>query len=84
MALDDSDRRTMAQLEEDAFTAIKEQPGLRCGAIGDVLFDHVSTAGGSAPFARIAGKVMKRLEKKGLAFFDPKANSRFGGWFPRA
>lgn len=75
-------RRNMTELKEDALCVITDRPGLRCGGIGDQLFKHVKQLNGSAPFARVAGKVMKRLEADGLARYDPKANGGFGGWFP--
>lgn len=71
----------MEELEELALEAIRQQPGLRCGGIGDRLFKHISYMKGSAPYARLAGKVMKRLEARGLAYYDSKG---FGGWRPTA
>jgi hypothetical protein len=60
--------RSLDELGEAALTYIRRCPGARCGAIGDAIFkDHVHTLRGSAPFARLAGKVMRHLERQGKA-----------------
>ena len=70
--------RTMDELEHDALLVLSRDRLMRCGSIGERIFgDHVVTWRGSAPFARIAGKVMRRLEKRGLAV--TRAN-RHGDW----
>lgn len=76
---DDYSKRSMDELAEHALQIITEQPGLRCGGIGDQLFRDVATLRGSAPFARLAGKVMRKLEREGKAYYCGKG---FGGWYP--
>lgn len=49
---------------------------IRCGHIGEQLF-HDAIHRGSAPFARIAGKVMKRLKRSGLVKWS---STEYGGW----
>ena len=82
MTIENENRRNMAELERDALIIISRQPGLRCGGIGDQLFKGIKVLRGSAPFARFAGKVMKRLEADGKVRYDQKANGGDGGWFP--
>ncbi|WP_417744737.1 hypothetical protein [Rosistilla oblonga] len=50
---------------------------VRCGLLGELLFkDAPVTMRGSAPYARIAGRVVRKLEGKGFACYEPKS----GGW----
>jgi len=79
---DDYERRSMDELEVEAIEILgKAGHTLRCGYIGERLFhDHVDFIRGSAPFARIAGKVMKRLEKKDLARYGMLNGRGEFGW----
>lgn len=70
-------KRTMRELAEEALVIIIRQPGLGCGVIGDELFKGNAYIKGSAPYARLVGKVMKLLEADGLAYRDRR------GWQPR-
>lgn len=73
------DHRTMAELEVAAMEIIKRQPGMRCGRIGDELFPNGFRGSQcSAPFARIAGKVMSRLQKQGRAMIKADADGWWG------
>ncbi len=72
--------RSMDELGDLAMQVIERQPGLRCGAIGDHLFGDHSTLLGSAPYARIAGKVMKQLERQGRAYVQVRDG--WFGWYP--
>lgn len=74
-------KRTMAELADEAIAIIIKQPGLRCGQIGDELFGDHAVLIGSAPYARLAGRVMKRLERQNLAFYQIRRDG-FGGWYP--
>ncbi len=71
---DDYQTRPMHVLCEEALEQLRDatEPR-RCGYIGEQLFWD-ATHRGSAPFARIAGKVMKRLKDAGLAEWSN------GGW----
>lgn len=70
-------KRSMIELELEVLNVLRnniDRP-VRCGWIGEQIFkDHVDFYRGSAPFARIAGKITKRLEKKGFAKWSG------GGW----
>ena len=72
--------RSMPVLCQEALAVLRDanQP-LRCGYIGERLFPDAIHRG-SAPFARIAGKVVRRLESQGLVAWEQNANSGFGGW----
>ncbi len=67
---DDYTPRTMAQLEEQALELLRTcpHPTVGCGWIGRQIFAGAHQRG-SAPFARIAGKVMRRLQKRGLVAY---------------
>lgn len=72
-------KRSLDELGEAAMAHIRRCPGARCGAIGDAIFaGHIDHTRGSAPFARLAGKVMRRLEKQGKACYAVK--NGWGGW----
>lgn len=63
--------RTMEGLELDALAiteAINHHHPASCAVIGEHLYRD-RTMRGSAPYARIAGKVMRRLESKGQAVY---------------
>ena len=79
---DEYNKRSMQELADDALEIIKRQPGLRCGGIGDELFPDGTILRGSAPFARIAGKVMRILQTDGRAVYKSQSNDRLGGWYP--
>ena len=77
---DEYEPRSLDQLEQDALAILLRFEGqaLSCGSIGDLLFKE-ATHRGSARFARIAGKVMRRLEtKRCVQYVIDK--SGFGGW----
>lgn len=66
---DDYQSRTMPVLCEEALAIlcdVESGKWLRCSYIGEQLFRDAYFRG-SCPFARIAGKVLKRLEAIGLA-----------------
>ncbi len=77
---DEYRRRSMDELCEDALRILRDANGpVRCGYIGEQLFfDAIHR--GSAPFARIAGKVMQQLQREGRASWDPGPRGSFGGW----
>lgn len=77
---DDYKRRSMCLLCQDALEILREikHGPVRCGYIGGRLFWDAAHHRGSAPFTRIAGKVLKRLEHAGLA--EWQRNQNFGGW----
>lgn len=62
--------RSIDELAAEALKVILKTPGVRCGYIGDELFGDHGRLSGSAPYARIAGKVMKKLESEGLAYYN--------------
>lgn len=74
---DEYKKRSMAELADAALEIIQAQPGMRCGLIGDRLFRGKAYMKGSAPYARLAGKVMKVLQEEGRAYYG--SNS---GWYP--
>lgn len=61
--------RSMEELERAALEILARRPEspISCGCLGDELFVG-RLHKGTAPFARITGKIMKRLENKSLAF----------------
>ena len=69
----------MSELEIVALEILSRYEGtvLGCGTIGDELFPG---GHGSAPYARIAGKVMKRLKRRGLATWGRAACGDSYGW----
>lgn len=71
--------KSMKDLEIEVLRILKSSPGLRCGLIGEKLFPEVEHYRGSAPFARIAGKVVRGLQRKGLVEVKIR-NGKFG-WF---
>jgi hypothetical protein len=78
-ATDDTYRkRSLDELGVEALAILQRQPGLRCGALGEALFRE-ATHRGSAPFARLAGRVMKKLERRGLAEERSDGNG-WSGW----
>lgn len=65
-------RRSMDELEDAALAALlalRDVP-VGCGALGDRVFaDVIREKGhhnGSAPYARVMGRVMARLKQRGL------------------
>ena len=76
----DYQTRPMTQLCQDALEILRETEHgpVRCGYIGNKLFPDAIHRG-SAPFARIAGKVMKRLEHAGYAEWQ-RDGTGWGGW----
>lgn len=70
--------RSMDELGLAALEILRRSPGLRCGSIGGYLFAGAHHRG-SAPFARLAGRVMRRLEKSGRAVFI--IENGWGGWY---
>jgi len=69
---DDYEPRSMQALCQEALQLLRKQaPGRlsHCAHIGEQLFFSARHRG-SCPFARIAGKVMKRLKDAGLAKRD--------------
>lgn len=75
--------RTMDQLADEALEIIRKTPGLRCGTIGDHLFGDHARLLGTAPYARITGKVMRKLEREGKAVYRLAADG-WDGWYPSA
>ncbi len=75
---DDYQPRPMGVLCQAALEILRDAngQGLRCGLLGDRLFPDAILRG-SAPFARIAGKVMHRLDSAGLATW---CADDYGGW----
>jgi len=77
-------KHTMAELEVKALACLRKHhpTPLRCGTLGDYIFaEHIAETGrhiGSAPFARITGKIMARLKLKGLAFVTSRG--KCWGW----
>lgn len=70
-------RRSMEELEIAAIaTLARANQPVRCGWIGNGMFPGRHR--GSAPYARLAGKVIRRLERKGLATFESRG--RWGSW----
>ncbi len=65
---DDYQPRPMDVLCQSALEILREADGhpIRCGYIGGLLFPDAIHRG-SAPFARIVGKAMRRLDSSGLA-----------------
>ncbi len=78
---DDYKPRTMAILCQEALEFLRKQGGkpVGCGYVGEQLFFHASHRG-SAPFARIAGKVLKRLKDAGLASGGMSRGYDWPGW----
>ena len=74
--------RTMDQLEAAAILVLERYRGqtVRCGLIGEQMFPDAIHRG-SAPFARIAGKVMRRLEAKGKAHHGKLHSRGEYGWY---
>jgi len=78
---DDYKSRSMRVLCQDALEILRNAHGqsIRCGRLGDELFAD-ATHRGPAPFARIAGKVTRRLEAAGLATWQVSFPGSRGGW----
>lgn len=74
-------RRTIEQLADEAFELLRKTDRLAsCAWIGEQLFrDEVETMRGSAPFARIAGKVLRKLKAQGRAIWTVDAMG-WSGW----
>ena len=71
--------RAMPTLCQDALEMLREATWpVRCGYIGNELFPDAIHRG-SAPFARIAGKVVRKLEAAGLIEYLQDTTG-FGGW----
>ncbi len=79
---DDYQKRTMEELADAALEILREQPGLRCGTLGERLFP-MATLRGSAPFARLAGRVVRLLEKQGKATHLYNPSTGLGGWYAK-
>ena len=79
---DDYQPRTMEQLEAAALLMLERYRGqaVRCGLIGEQMFPEAIHRG-TAPFARIAGKVMRRLEAKGKAQYGRLHPRGEYGWY---
>lgn len=76
---DDYKPRPMAQLCQEVLEILRDtHDPVRCGYIGGMLFPECIQRG-SAPFARIAGKVTRKLGIAGLAEWKHD-RSGFGGW----
>lgn len=78
---DDYKSRSMCVLCQDALEILRSAGGqsIRCGRLSDELFAD-ATHRGSAPFARIAGKVTRRLKDAGLATWQVSVLGGWGGW----
>lgn len=73
-------RRTIEQLADEAFELLRKTDRLAsCAWIGEQLFRDEAHFRGSAPFARIAGKVMRRLKAQGRAIWTVDATG-WSGW----
>ena len=79
---DDYHPRTMEQLEAAAILVLQRYRGqtVRCGLIGEQMFPEAIHRG-TAPFARIAGKVMRRLEAKGKVRYGRLRTRGEYGWY---
>jgi len=71
--------RTIAELADEAFEILIRRPGLGCGSIGNMLFGGVAHINGSAPYARLAGKAVRLLEREGRAVYRIGRDG-YGGW----
>lgn len=82
MAVRDSyKKRSMAELELAALKALAEYNGnpVGCGTLGDRMFhDQDCYIKGSAPYARLAGRVVRRLKESGEAEYVFRSD--WGGW----
>lgn len=76
---DEYEPRSMDALCGEALEILRANDGqaLGCGFIGSKLFRDARHRG-SAPFARLAGKVMARLKAKGLAEYRMARDRRYG------
>lgn len=74
-------RRTIEQLADEAFELLLKADRLAsCAWVGEQLFrDDVQTMRGSAPFARIAGKVLRKLKAQGRATWTVDGTG-WSGW----
>ena len=73
-----AEKRTLDELADQAFEILKQYGPMRCGVLGGLLFPNATGAVNcSCPYARIAGKVTKRLEQQGRAYYDTN------GWVAR-
>ena len=64
-----TEARTLDQMADEAYEILKKYGPMRCGVLGSWLFPKATGAANcSCPYARIAGKVTKRLLKQGRAF----------------
>ena len=76
--------KTMEELETVALACLRDRNSvpIRCGTLGDQIFrDHIKETGmhnGSAPYARITGKIMARLKENGLAYYTGRGS--YFGW----
>lgn len=77
---EDYKKRSLDELADEAMEIIRRNPGVRCGYIGERLFADAPHHRGTAPFARIAGRVMKKLEREGRAICIIK--NGWHGWHP--
>lgn len=65
--------RTMGELENSALEVLhKWGTSLPCSVIGEGMFEDHAHVNGNCPYARIAGRVMRRLREKNLAVCDRK------------
>lgn len=64
-------KRTLDEMADQAFEILKQHGPMRCGVLGGWLFPKATGAANcSCPYARIAGKVTKRLKEQGRAYYD--------------
>ncbi|MBC8867793.1 MAG: hypothetical protein H8E44_00150 [Planctomycetes bacterium] len=75
-------KRSMDELADLAIEILRQHNGqpLGCGYIGERLFPGAIHRG-SAPFARIAGRAMKRLERDGKAKWGKLTEYGSQGWY---
>jgi len=74
-----ADKRTLDQMADEAVGILRDYGPMRCGVLGNWLFPNATGAVNcSCPYARIAGKVTKRLKEQGRAYEDRR------GWRAKA
>lgn len=77
---DDYKPRSMEVLCQEALEILRASASLmRCSFIGEQLFRD-ATFRGSCPFARIAGKVVRRLREAGLAEIQIGRGGHASAW----
>lgn len=71
-------KRTLDEMADEAFVILKKHGPMRCGVLGSWLFPAATGAVNcSCPYARIAGKITKRLRDQGRAYYDKR------GWYAK-